>query len=47
MFEDDDFGFEAGKEFISDFLSNLYSRQFIPDKPFIQPGDQINELYMI
>ena len=39
MFEDDDFGFEAGKEFISDFLSNLYSRQFIPDKAIIMPGD--------
>lgn len=30
MFDDDDFGFDAGKEFMCDFLSNLYSRIYLP-----------------
>ena len=47
FFEDDDYGFEAGNEFISDFLSNLYSQQFMPETPLVQPGEAINELYMI
>jgi len=35
MFDDDDYGFEAGREFICDFLSNLYSRIYLPGNEII------------
>ena len=47
MFEDEEFGFEAGKEFISDFLSQLYCRIFIPRGDIIKVGETFPELYMI
>lgn len=51
MFDDDDFGFEAGKEFICDFMSNLYSRIYLPtddeNDAVIQYGETFPELYMI
>lgn len=45
MFEDDDF--EAGREFISDFLSNLYCRIYIPKSEIIKYGESVPELYLI
>ena len=51
MFDDDDFGFGAGKEFICDFMSNLYSRIYLPTEDeydaVIQYGETFPELYMI
>ena len=47
MFDDDDYGFEAGREFICDFLSNLYSRIYLPGNEIIQYGDTFPEMYMI
>ncbi len=45
MFEDDEF--YAGQEFISDMLSNLYCRIFIPQSPIIKYGETFPELYLI
>ena len=45
MFEDDEF--EAGQEFISDFLSNLYCRIYIPGSYIIRPGETFPELSLI
>lgn len=45
MFEDD--GFEAGQEFISDFLSNLYCRIYLPRSEIIKKGESFSELYLI
>ena len=45
MFEDDDF--EAGQEFVSDFLSNLYCRIYIPKSEIIKYGESVPELYLI
>ena len=45
MFEDDEF--EAGYEFISDFLSGLYCRIFLPNSDIVQKGDRMPELYLI
>jgi len=47
MFEDEEHGFEAGKEFISDLLSNLYCRIFIPRSEIINYGETFPELYLI
>lgn len=45
MFDDDDF--EAGNEFICDFISNLYSRIYLPGNEIIEYGDTFPELFMI
>jgi hypothetical protein len=45
MFEDEEF--EAGQEFISDFLSSLYCRIYIPGSPIIKYGETFPELYLI
>lgn len=45
LFEDDEF--EAGQEFISDFLSNLYCRIFVPSTEIIKYGETFSELYLI
>lgn len=45
MFEDEHF--YAGNEFISDFLSNLYCRIFIPKNEIIRYGEIFPELYLI
>ena len=45
MFEDDEF--EAGKEFISDFLSHLYCRIYIPRSEIVKHGETFPELYLI
>jgi len=47
MFDDDEYGFDGGREFICDFLSNLYSRIYLPGNDIIQYGDDFPELYMI
>ena len=47
MFNDTQFGFEGGSEFICDFLSNLYSRIYLPGEEIIQYGESVAELYMI
>jgi hypothetical protein len=47
MFDDDDFGWSAGQEFICDFVSNLYSRIFLPGNEIIVSGESFPELYMI
>ena len=47
MFDDDEYGFEAGREFCCDFLSNLYSRIYLPGNDIIQYGEDFPELYMI
>ena len=45
MFEDEDF--EAGNEFISDFLSSLYCRIYLPLSDIVQQGETFPELYLI
>lgn len=45
MFEDEEF--EAGQEFISDFLSHLYCRIYIPKSEIIKHGETFPELYLI
>ena len=45
MFEDEEF--DAGQEFISDFLSNLYCRIYIPSTEIIKYGETFPELYLI
>ena len=47
MFEDDEFGFEAGNEFICDFISQMYSRIYLPGNEIIEYGDSFPELFMI
>jgi hypothetical protein len=47
MFSDREFGFEAGKEFICDFITNLYSRTTFAGDVVISYGEIPNELYMI
>ena len=47
MFEDDEFGFEAGNEFICDFISHMYSRIYLPGNEIIEYGDSFPELFMI
>lgn len=39
--------FEAGCEFKTDFLSNIYSRLFLPRNVFINDGENFSELMMI
>lgn len=39
--------FEGGCEFQSDFLSNVYSRLYLPGNPLIDYGDTFSELIMI
>ena len=45
MFEDENF--YAGQEFVSDFLSSLYCRIFIPKNEIIRHGEIFPELYLI
>ena len=45
MFEDDDF--EAGHEFMSDFIISLSCRIYLPGSDIIQKGDKLGELYLI
>lgn len=45
MFDDQEF--EAGQEFISDFISSLYCRIYIPKSEIIKHGETFPELYMI
>ena len=45
MFKDPTF--EAGCEFKNDFLSNIYSRLFLPKNTIIREGDNFSELMMI
>ena len=39
--------FEAGCEFKNDFLSNIYSRLYLPKNDIINFGDNFSELIMI
>lgn len=39
--------FEAGCEFKNDFLSNIYSRLYLPKNDVINFGDNFSELIMI
>lgn len=45
LFNDQEF--EGGCEFQSDFLSNMYSRLYLPENDIIQYGDEFSELVMI
>ena len=45
LFNDQDF--EGGCEFQSDFLSNMYSRLYLPENDIIQYGEEFSELVMI
>lgn len=45
MFKDD--GFESGSEFKNDFLTNIYSRLYLPRNDIIHIGDNFRELMMI
>ena len=45
MFEDDEF--EAGQEFMADFLANLYCRIYLPHSDIIKYGESFPELYLI
>ena len=45
MFGDEEF--EAGQEFVSDFLSHLYCRIYIPKTEIIKKGETFPELYLI
>jgi len=45
MFKDPTF--EAGCEFKNDFLSNIYSRLFLPKNTILREGDNFSELMMI
>jgi hypothetical protein len=45
MFNDPDF--ESGQEFTSDFLSNIYSRLYLPDNSIVDYGDSFSEIIMI
>ena len=39
--------FEAGCEFKNDFLSNIYSRMYLPKNDILNEGDNFSELIMI
>ena len=39
--------FEGGTEFTSDFLSNLYSRLYLPENEIVTYGDTFEEMVMI
>ena len=39
--------FEAGVEFKNDFLSNVYSRLFLPKNEILNQGENFTELMMI
>ena len=39
--------FEAGCEFTSNFLSNIYSRLYLPENTIINQGERFKELIMI
>ena len=45
LFNDQDLA--GGCEFQSDFLSNVYSRLYLPGNPIIDCGDSFSELIMI
>ena len=45
MFNDNQF--EAGQEFVSDFVTNLKSRVYLPDNTIVNYGDSFDELVMI
>lgn len=45
MFKDQKF--EAGEEFTSDFLSNIYSKLYLPENIIVDKGERFNELLMI
>lgn len=45
MFKDD--GFESGSEFKNDFLTNIYSRLYLPRNDIIRIGENFRELMMI
>ena len=45
MFNDEEF--ESGQEFTSDFLSNIYSRLYLPDNNIVEYGESFSELIMI
>jgi hypothetical protein len=45
MFYDD--YFEAGVEFKNDFISNIYSRLYLPKNDIVCSGDNFCELMMI
>jgi hypothetical protein len=39
--------FEAGCEFKNDFISNIYSRLFLPNNVILHDGENFSELMMI
>lgn len=45
MFKDAEF--EAGEEFISDFLSNIFSRLYLPENEIVSQGERFLHLFMI
>ena len=45
MFKDQKF--EAGEEFTSDFLSNIFSKLYLPENIIIDTGERFNDLFMI
>lgn len=45
MFNDNEF--VAGQEFVSDFITNLTSRVYLPDNEIIMYGESFDELIMI
>lgn len=47
MFQDDDFGFGSSKEFMCEFITNLYSRIFTPGEIVMHIGETFPEMYMI
>ncbi len=45
LFNDSEF--EAGCEFTSNFLSNIYSRLYLPDNVIVDQGDSFDYFIMI
>ena len=39
--------FEAGCEFTSDFLSNIYSKIYLPGNDIVVYGEEFNDLVMV
>ena len=45
MFGDTEF--EAGPEFTTEFLGNLYSRLYLPENEIVNYGEEFEEMMMI
>lgn len=45
MFKDQEF--EAGEEFTCDFLSNIYTKLYLPESNIVEQGEFFEDLYMI